>query len=376
MENHPIPQDVTGFKFRLIGSITLKQFLYLLGAGGIDLAIYFLPIPFLIRIPLMLIPAVIALGLAFVPIDGRPMDKMIMNFLRALPGENEYIFRKRGVDMPYFAFTPPVHTRPVAEHMDTRTTQKAQLFRELSKSYFNADEEEQQGIQNVTSLFQTGGAPTAGFVNRVINADAPPAPSKAAPIPTSIAQETKHENLASPVLPEQGKNAEINQAEILSKPAPVPQSLEAGLEKPSSPVLQTQEVASVAHQTSTTQIPVATPAPQPSVSTAPQASFESPNVIEGIVRDPRGKPLPHVIVEILDENNIPKRTFRTAQNGMFVSATPMPNGTYTIHLEDTLKRQDFADKKIVVNGSILPVIEIVSVDQREKLRRELFGQPA
>lgn len=355
MENHPIPQDVTGFKFRLIGSITLKQFLYLLGAGGIDLALYFLPIPLLLKIPLMGIPAIIALALAFVPIDGRPMDKMIMNFLRALPAENEYIFKKHGVDMPYFAFVPPVHTRPAAQQTDSRIAQKTVLFNQLSRSYFNADEEESKNIQNVTSLFQssnTPATPTSGFVNRVINADEPPAPSSPAPIP--MAAQTPKPDLIKPVMPPVNTAAPQH-----SKPtqeaqvAPVPP-----VATPTTPAIQAVQPVSQ------------------SATTAPRASYESPNVIEGIVRDPRGKPLPHVIVEILDENNIPKRTFRTSQNGMFISATPMAPGTYTIHLEDTLKKQDFEDKKIEVNGSVLPVIEIVSVDQREKLRRELFGQTA
>ncbi|EKD47460.1 MAG: hypothetical protein ACD_66C00049G0001, partial [uncultured bacterium] len=28
MEQHPVPQNVTGFQFKLIGDITLKQFAY------------------------------------------------------------------------------------------------------------------------------------------------------------------------------------------------------------------------------------------------------------------------------------------------------------------------------------------------------------
>ncbi len=389
MENHPIPQDVTGFKFRLIGSITLKQFLYLLGAGGIDLALYFLPIPIFVKIPLMVIPAIIALGLAFVPIDGRPMDKMIMNFLRALPAENEFIFRKKGADMPYFDFQAPVRAKTSVPAPDSRASQKAILFSQLSKSYFNADEDEQQGIQNVTSLFQTGGAPTAGFVNRVIKADEAPAATAPVPLPQAPLDEasTQITDLAKPVMP--SEIAKSTQTPNASAPAPLPKEVAPAAEPVPTPLPSPAPLENLVIEAQPTTQPVmqtvvqvaAVPqdvqeAPnttQP-VSTAPRASYEAPNVIEGIVRDPRGKPLPHVIVEILDENNIPKRTFRTGQNGMFISATAMAPGTYTIHLEDTLKKQDFTDKTIEVNGSVLPVIEITSVDQREKLRRELFGQ--
>ncbi len=385
MENHPIPQDVTGFKFRLIGSITLKQFLYLLGAGGIDLALYFLPMPIFIKIPLMGIPAIIALALAFVPIDGRPMDKMILNFLRALPGENEYIYRKVGVDMPFFAFNAPTHAKPAAQSMDSRTSQKALLFSQLSRSYFNADEEEQQGIQNISSLFQADATPTTGFVNRVVNADAPPAPTNAAPLPVST--ETKsQESLAKPFMPQKNVEADAIQASpaippIVSQPvveqqppvaAPIPVPPAVAVE-PVVPQVAEAPSAPAVQKTPAPVMQTQTVAPIPTFAT-PQASYESPNVIEGIVKDPRGKPLPHIIVEILDANGIAKRTFRTGQNGMFVSATPMAPGIYTIHSEDTLKKQEFEDKVIEVNGSVLPVIEIVSTDQREKLRRELFGQ--
>ena len=91
------------------------------------------------------------------------------------------------------------------------------------------------------------------------------------------------------------------------------------------------------------------------------------------MKDPRGKVLPHVVVEVLDANIIPVRAFRTNQTGVFASVTPLPNGSYTIHSEDSLKKQNFEDVVVTLNGNVVPPIEIGSVDQREKLRRELFG---
>lgn len=71
MENHPIPQDVTGFKFKLIGSVTVKQFLYLLGFGILTTVAFVFPMTNFIKIPTMLFFALIGIGLAFVPIGGR-----------------------------------------------------------------------------------------------------------------------------------------------------------------------------------------------------------------------------------------------------------------------------------------------------------------
>ena len=96
MENHPIPQDVTGFQFKLIGDMTIKQFAYL--ATGIILAwIFFqLPIAFLIKLPVCAFFAFLGLGLAYLPISGRPMDLMIGNFIKALFRPTQFVYEKTG----------------------------------------------------------------------------------------------------------------------------------------------------------------------------------------------------------------------------------------------------------------------------------------
>ena len=72
MEQHPIPQDVTGFQFKLIGSMTVKQFGFV--AAGIILAVilYYLPIKGLLAIPIkmILIPiyGISGIIISFVPI--------------------------------------------------------------------------------------------------------------------------------------------------------------------------------------------------------------------------------------------------------------------------------------------------------------------
>ena len=96
MENHPIPQDVTGFQFKLIGNMTVKQFAYL--ASGVILAgiLWKLPIYFLIKFPFCTFFAVLGAGLAYFPISGRPMDQMIGNYIKALISPTEFIYQKNG----------------------------------------------------------------------------------------------------------------------------------------------------------------------------------------------------------------------------------------------------------------------------------------
>lgn len=94
MEQHPIPQNVTTFQFRLIGDMTIKQFGYL--AGGIILAYicYKLPLPFFFTWPLAIAAGLLGFGLAFVPIEERPMDIWILAFLKNVYSPTQYVWQK------------------------------------------------------------------------------------------------------------------------------------------------------------------------------------------------------------------------------------------------------------------------------------------
>lgn len=92
MEQHPVPQNVTTFQFRLIGDMTIKQFGYL--AGGIILGYIFykLPLPFFFTWPLAIGSGVLGFGLAFVPVEERPMDIWIASFFRNVYSPTQYIW--------------------------------------------------------------------------------------------------------------------------------------------------------------------------------------------------------------------------------------------------------------------------------------------
>ena len=55
MEQHPVPQNVTTFQFRLIGDMTIKQFGYLAGGAIVAFISYKLPLPFFFSCPLTII---------------------------------------------------------------------------------------------------------------------------------------------------------------------------------------------------------------------------------------------------------------------------------------------------------------------------------
>jgi hypothetical protein len=100
---------------------------------------------------------------------------------------------------------------------------------------------------------------------------------------------------------------------------------------------------------------------------------DTPNVIVGIVKDPRGNMLPNILVEVKDKDGNPVRAFKTNPLGQFISATPLTNDTYTIELEDPKKQHAFDAIQISASGQIMSPIEIIGRDAREELRKALFN---
>lgn len=116
MENHPIPQDVTGFQFKLIGNMTVKQFAYL--ATGVVFAwiLLQLPISILIKFPFAAFSAILGIGLAYFPISGRPMDVMIGNYIKALVRPTQFIYKKAGGQIYFPGNTVTATARITTQH--------------------------------------------------------------------------------------------------------------------------------------------------------------------------------------------------------------------------------------------------------------------
>lgn len=126
MENHPIPQDVTGFQFKLIGSMTLRQFAYVAFGVIISVILYYLPISVFIKI--ILIPLFGGGGIlvAFVPVEGRPLDVMMGNFFKAIFSPNQYIYHKTGKSFG-FTISDSTSSQINNQHLETQTSIPTQV---------------------------------------------------------------------------------------------------------------------------------------------------------------------------------------------------------------------------------------------------------
>ncbi|MDP1743848.1 MAG: PrgI family protein [Candidatus Amesbacteria bacterium] len=103
MDQHPVPQNISSYEFRLVGDMTLKQFLQLAGGGFVGLIFYRLPLPLLLKWPLIAISIFIGIMLAFIPVQGRPFSAWLLAFIRAVYSPTEFfweqkVIQKDGVD--------------------------------------------------------------------------------------------------------------------------------------------------------------------------------------------------------------------------------------------------------------------------------------
>ncbi len=179
MENHPIPQDVTGFQFKLIGNMTVKQFAYL--TTGVVLGWIFLqfPVSIFIKLPFSVFFAAFGIGLAFFPIGGRPMDTMIGNFIKSLFRPTQFIYEKTGGQLYVPNAKASFGTLP---------------FQQKNK----IDERENNFLMSVSSL--TNNVPLAPDVSPALNVSQPtsnPSQTKSTSLPAAEKPAKKTSSLLS-----------------------------------------------------------------------------------------------------------------------------------------------------------------------------------
>lgn len=101
MEQHPIPQHIASFEFKLFGNLTVRQFITLAIPAGVAAAIYFSNLPVVIRLPLAAAFGLFGLFAALVPVGGRPFDKWVVAFIKAIMSPTQRVWVKE-TKLPQF----------------------------------------------------------------------------------------------------------------------------------------------------------------------------------------------------------------------------------------------------------------------------------
>ncbi|MBP7967119.1 PrgI family protein [Candidatus Woesebacteria bacterium] len=183
MDQHPIPRQITSFEFKLIGFMTLKQFLYLvisLPAGFVVFKI--IPIP-LINALLGLVVALVGVAFAFIPYQDRPLEEWVRNLIRRMNSPTQYYYHKNN-DPVYFLknlyFLNDPHI--ILAHVDSKEKLQAYLAQKKTEQPPANDKKKQQ----IDTLLKQPGKLLAPLSNPVTNVAPNATPSISPPLSQSV----------------------------------------------------------------------------------------------------------------------------------------------------------------------------------------------
>lgn len=386
MENHPIPQDITGFEFKLIGDMTIKQFAYLASGSILAWIAFSLPVTFLIKFPFTFIFLSFGVSFAFFSIEGRPVDTMIINFIKAAFSPTQYIYQKGALAAPSVNFeTPNIIKTPERQN---KLDQKESNFFKMLSQLLSSPQGGQTYHEEATEKSQPYivSAHVEGEVKKKEPEHPTETPEEQPQLEVLVEQSSALQQELQKAKEEEKKDQGSNLYEgahekvlelekLLNETQTQKQSLEKEiLELRKQLSQQKQEVyaPSVARAEPRETKNVRTIPKEMGKSAGIPIAPEFPNVVSGIIKDPRGNPLPNILVEVKDKDGSPVRAFKTNALGQFSASTALANGGYTIEFEDPNTKNKFDTIAFTADGNIILPIEVISVDTREELRKSLF----
>ena len=312
MEQHAIPQQISSYEFKLVGEMTLKQFLK--AAVGIILALLInaTKLIIIVKWPLMLVLGGGGLLLAFVPFEDRPLENWIMSFIKSIYRPTIYTYKKNGNK----------------NWLDLDATKVITSTKTVIKK---TEEKEDEGIigskkhRSFSDFFQT-----TSLKDRLHG-------NKEKEVETTMELEKVATDL---------NKGEIKKTEVVASPTKEDKEVktanwrdeQANLGLKSEKLEATGKVLFGA-------------IPMPDIP-------EVANVIVGMATSNEGKIVDGVIVEIQDEHGNPSRVLKTNSLGQFKISTPLANGRYLIIAEKT--GYIFDRVNLDLNGQIVEPIKIIA----------------
>jgi len=345
-ESHPVPQNISSYQFRLVGDMTLKQFLEIAAGVGIALIFHTSGLPFFVRWPAIIVSVLTGAAFAFLPISGRPFEVWVVAFFRSIYTPTLFYWKR--TDRQFFA---PEPTDGQEAYPETLVEQAAESEGpELSKFnefLANLENEEKTFLTRIGSLFRTQ-TQTVPAVQVVASG--------------ALVDGTGAGNVAADTQVRTGEQAATQGVEI---PRSEPVTIEHD-RPPGQPIL----VSPPAPETRPAE---ATPAPEPLAprplygQAAPQPPQEAPsgalpappeqaNVVVGQILTPQGEIIEGAILEITDKEGRPLRALKSNNVGHFRIVTPLVNGTYRMETEK--EGYEFDPLEFEARGEIITPILI------------------
>lgn len=393
MQEHPIPQDITGYRFHIVGSMTLKQFAEVFVAVIIAVLIYSTNLLDVVKWPLIAIVVGLGLVAAFLPIEERPLSHWIVTFFSVLYKPTQFYWRRIPKIPEIFTFNLAESYQQIEPELDLSPARRARIKEyvvsvntpsQYQNNYtdweigrmneiFNIFDATQVPIDNSNqslvvddnqalgnSLLTTkpnvevrvrnlrGGERQTELAPEFLNrASQEPSPAGEVVVyQQDIAQTTTD---ATSVIP----------ATTATPVATTVTDVTADIATENSQPVQDNSAFQVLPQLNT---PVAEPIEASAASLNPDLPFPDPptepNKIVGMVLTPNNELITGAIVEIKTTSGQILRAVKTNALGQFFVTTPLPNGKYIVAIDKD--GYNFSPQEIILIGQIISPLEIRS----------------
>ncbi len=90
---HAVPQNIMDVEFKIIGDLTMRQFIYLMVFGAMAYGT-FVGINNLLKWPLVILIVLMGIGFAFIPLQERGLDEWFINFFKSMYAPTQRIWKK------------------------------------------------------------------------------------------------------------------------------------------------------------------------------------------------------------------------------------------------------------------------------------------
>ncbi len=392
MREHPIPQDITNYKFHIIGNMTIKQFAEIFGGVLMAILLNATNLIGIVKIPLMIFFVFLGVALAFVPIEERPMDHWLITFFKILYKPTKFFWKREAKIPEAFNFQAQSNQPQFAAEVDLSPLKKQRI-----KEYLSSVEPLQ--VQDAWEVAQAQQSASVLSVFEQVQITQPVEIKTQAIRPklkTRVHNLKKLDSQKSQAVPELKETVIFTQAANFTAtpavPQPAPTNYVSNKQMTATaqvakeiaiPNLETIQVTSTAATDETSDFgAVATPTISSDFS-----SYQSetnveiknqivpallndelpfpdkptiPNKLVGMVFNQNNDILENTIVEIQNEAGQVVRAVKTNQLGQFTITTPLDNGIYFINLESN--DYQFNTYQLELRGERVPPLEIRSLN--------------
>lgn len=394
MQEHPIPQDITNYRFHIIGSMTLKQFGEVLIGVLVAVVFYNTNLIAFIKWPLILISVGMGAAAAFVPFEERPLDHWIITFFKVLYKPTKFFWRREQKIPEAFSFTPrqlsdvqepKLNLAPVKQQ---RIKEYISSVQEIEQSTSGFSQDELSRMSSILDSFTT-----VTVANTSVVAHSEPVKPKLDVRVRTLRKPTPQQEIiifddqqtvqniqatSQPKIYEDPLSQDSTVHEEIKKVHLATDQVAQNIEIPQQEAIKASDV--VAENENSLQLADTSNDPsqksfveQQQISHAPIGDTQAatynqnlpfpikptePNKVVGMVLNAKNELLSESIVEVQTlEGNI-ERAVKTNALGQFFITTPLSPGEYNVVVEKA--GYTFHPQHIKINNTIVPPLEIRS----------------